>query len=276
MKIELDFAPGLHGHFLELVLNKYIYKVKFDGESIFQSSGAVHAINTNVAYQQSKVVCRGHFSSFKTNFSNDTKKIVFIKHDPALDIVLLTNIYHRCHPDSLLVTDFNVNEITELHKSFLFAGNDLELRNNWFAKLDEHHFDHAEMMPQTKLPTYNFDYKSFFSLHDFCQEIKNTSKFLGETFKFDQSLGILWTDFISRNQGWNLYKLGNEIIDSTLQGKNMDIPNDWKLHAFVNFKLSRIFDLYDGELFEQPGYPSTTAKLLSVISEHIKNFDNRW
>ena len=38
IQVALDFAPGLHGHFLELVLNKYIYGVNFDSPEIFPIS----------------------------------------------------------------------------------------------------------------------------------------------------------------------------------------------------------------------------------------------
>jgi hypothetical protein len=276
MRIDLDFAPGLHGHFLELVINKYIYGIPFGGQTIFQSSGAAHPINLDQDYQKSKIVHRGHFSSFNYAFSKNTEKIIFVKHEPLLDFVLLTNIYYRCHPTAIDSLDFNVDDITAFHRSFLFAGSDLELRNNWFAKLNERHFDHTLMTPNTNLPIYNFDYKCFFNFWDFCQELKNTSRFLNETFKFDQSLCLLWDEFISRNQGWQLYNLGTNLVDAALRGHDLPIPDNWKLHAFINFKLSTIFDLYDGKLFEQDKYPATTLELLSIITQHVKNFDNRW
>ena len=56
----IDFAPGLHGHFLEYVINRYIFGVTCDVDSIFQSSGAVHAINVDSDYQKNKIANRGH------------------------------------------------------------------------------------------------------------------------------------------------------------------------------------------------------------------------
>lgn len=276
-KVALDFAPGSHGHFLELVINKYIYGVPFHSDKIFQSSGSVHAINVDKDYQNQKIINRGHFSSFKHAYDNNTQKVVFIDHDPDLDFVLLTNIFHRCHIDSVNVHDFNVEEIKATHRSFLTNGDtDLDFRNNWFAKLNERHFDHASTRPNTQLPVYNFNYRSFFELSDFCTELRKTGHFLQETFKFDHTLGTLWQEFINRNQGWALHKQAHEILESTLTNQNVPIPNDWKLHAYLNFRLSRMFDLYDGKLYNDFVYPSTTSELLAVIQQHLATFDSRW
>lgn len=275
--IAIDYAPGLHGHFLELVLNKYIYGIPFNSDKIFQSSGAVHAININQDYQDRKIVYQGHFASFGDVYNKHVQKVVFIDHDPKLDFVLLTNIFYRCHEDSMDVSDFNVDKIIALHKSFLTTGNtDLDFRNNWFAKLDQRFFEHASAHPTTQLPVYNFDYGSFFELSNFCTELKKTAHFLQETFKFDHTLGKLWQEFMARNQGWALREQAHAILQSMLANQNITIPNDWKLHAYLNFRLSRMFDLYDGKLHTNHTYPTTTSELLTVIQEHLATFDSRW
>lgn len=277
IQVALDFAPGLHGHFLELVLNKYIYGVEFSGEDPFQSSGAVHAINVDEHYQQTKVVDRGHFSSFNYSFRDTVNKIVFINHYQELDVVLLTNIHHRCHPDSISATDFNAEFIRQMHEKNLAQGSDLDLRSDWFSKLNERSFlEHALIRPSSVLPVYDFDYKSFFDLNNFCVELQKTAHFLEETFKFDTSLADLWHDFMQRNQGWALYQQAESILVSTVSKQPMPIPNDWKLHAYLNFRLSRMFDIHDGMLYTSEKYPSTTLELLEVVQEHIANFDNRW
>jgi hypothetical protein len=275
--IALDFAPGLHGHFLELVLNKYIYGIPFNSDKIFQSSGAVHAINVNQDYQDQKIVYRGHFSSFKYDYHKHTQKVVFINHDPELDFVLLTNIFYRCHEDAVNVDDFNIEEIIATQKSFLTTGNtDLDYRGNWFAKLNERFFQHASSRPNTQLPLYNFDFRSFFDLSKFCVELQKTAHFLQETFKFDPTLGELWHEFMRRNQGWILRGQAHAILQSMLTNQNISIPDDWKLHAYLNFQLSRMFDLHDGKLYTDPRYPVCTSELLAVVQEHLSNFDSRF
>lgn len=274
MIVAVDFAPGLHGHFLELVINKYIFGIPYNKE-VFQSSGAVHVINTDQVYQSTKLANCGHYSSFEYAYPLDVQKIVFIKHAPALDIVLLTNIFHRCHPDAVSVEDFNFKEILAVHESTMAQGSrsDIDFRKDWFSKLTERHFELTDKIPVTELPVFDFDYSSFFDLPSFCNELKRTSKFLNSTFLFDQSLVDLWNDFIQRNQGWQLYTQSQDLLTKTLSGIHAPIPNDWKLHAYLNYHVGKLFELYDGDLHDNPVYPTTTTQLLNIITQHIKNFD---
>jgi hypothetical protein len=273
----VDFAPGLHGHFLELIINKYIFGIPFNGE-VFQSSGAVHAINTDDKYQATKLAQRGHYSAFGYGYPPDIQKIVFIKHVPAFDIVLLTNIHHRCHPNSMNVSDFNVKEILSVHESILSqdGSTDVDFRRNWCTKLADRHFAITEHRPVTDLPVLDFDFAAFFDLPSFCIELKRTAKFLNTTFLFDESLTHLWQDFMQRNQGWQLYLQGQELLTKTLNGEHTLIPNDWKLHAYINHCVGKIFELYDGELHTSASYPDTTSQLLRIITQHIRDFDSRF
>jgi hypothetical protein len=276
MTVAVDFSPGLHGHFLELLVNKYIYGIDFNGDRLFQSSGALHSINTNQEYQENKIAAQGHYSAFKFPYHISTKKVIFIKHQPVLDFVLLTNIYYRCHEGSINVADYDVKEIIAFHQKFLDTNSELESRNNWFAKLNERHFEQTEIRPKTNLPVYYFDYGSFFNLNTLCDELKKTADFLENTFRFDESLSHLWSEFIAKNQGWEIYQQGNNILSLTLQGNECSIPDDWKLHAYLNYRLGKMFDLYDGELYNNPIYPKTTSELLAIIKSHLLNFDTRF
>ena len=273
----IDFAPGLHGHFLEYVINRYIFAVDAQVKSIFQSSGACHSINTDPVYQSHKLIDRGHYSAFGNGYPMSAEKIVFVEHDPDLDFVLLTNIYYRCHPDSTSVEDFNVDEIKQLHQSMMFSGTDSDLRNDWYTKLMEHHFDHADQHPRTDLPVFRFRYRSFFSLYDFLLELKAVADFLEHTFRFDQSLVALWQEFMDRNQGFHLWKESNRLFESVVSGADVDIKDDWKIHAHLNYQISQVFQLYDHpRLFSQEPYPTSTKEVYDIIVDHVDGFDQRW
>jgi hypothetical protein len=276
-KVALDFAPGLHGHFLEFVLNKYIFDVPFNDDIVFQSSGAFHVINLNREYQLNKVVHRGHFSSYDANYPHNVSKIIFIEHTPKLNFVLLTNIFYRCHPSAVESVDFNIEEINMLHKSFMsdLGTTDIDFRNNWYTKIAEDHFPHVSKKPKTSLPVYNFNLENFYNINDFCTALTDTAHFLEYTFKFDNSLATLWKEFMVKNQGWQLYTLGNSLLESMLLGENKEIPNDWKLHSYLNFCLGKMFNLFDGVLFNDT-YPTDTLQLKKIIHDHIENFDLRW
>ena len=276
-KFVIDFAPGLHGHFLEYVINRYIFKVSTTVDLIFQSSGACHAINTDACYQTSKIINKGHYSSFEYIYPVGTEKIVFIQHNPYLDFILLTNMHYRCHPDSINTIDFNVEEIKRLQESMMFSGSPPALKNNWYTKLTERHFDLTELKPKTQLPVLYFNFRSFFALDTFLLEIRKTADFLGHTFAFDNSLVSLWKEFIQRNQGYNKWVNGNQLFENIVAGIDTPIDDDWKTHAYINYKISKTFALYDHpDLFLLGQYPSSTSQVHDIIVNHVKNFDNRW
>lgn len=275
-KVALDFAPGAHGHFLEYVCNRYIFKVPCSNHTIFQTSGSVHPINIDLEYQKHKIVHRGHYSSFEHEYTVDTTDIIFVKHNPTLDIILLTNIFNRCHPNSVNAADFNTDDIKSLHIDLMFnsGSTTLLLRNNWYAKLIERHFEHSDKKYSTNLPTFDFDYASFFSLDQFLLELRKVADFLNSTFVFDKTLVSLWQEFIKRNQGYQLYLQGNQVFNQLVAGESFPIESDWQLHAYLNYKISTIFKLYDHpDLFEAEQYPNNTKQIYELIMDHIENYD---
>lgn len=276
MLFAIDFGPGTHGHFLEYILNRYIFGTETQISSIFQTNGSSHAINIDSVYQDYKIVDTAHYSMLKTHYPKDTKKVIFIEHTNELDFVLLTNVFYRCHPESMQGKDIGVEEITEWHKAMMSYESDFDLKNNWYTKLMEHHFEYAEVQPKTNLPVYRFKYKSFFNMYEFLLELKNTANFLEQTFKFDQSLIKLWKEFIERNQGYNLWLQSNKLFENIVSGIDTEIPDDWKIHAYLNFAISKVFQLYDHpRLFRLEPYPKTTKEIADIIAEHVTNFDKQ-
>ena len=276
--ILIDFAPGLHGHFLEFVINRYLFNVEYSNDTIFQTTGAAHLINVDPVYQKNKIVESQHYSSLSNQqrYNTQYKKIIFIKHDWKLDFVLHTNVFYRCDPDALKNKDFPVDEIIAHHLLLLGNGSDLRLRNVWFALLHERHFDALTKQVHSDVPVFEFDFGSFFDLTKFLLELQQTAVYLEMTFKFDQSLVDLWNEFMEKNQGYRLYSLGNNLLSSAYNNLNVEIPNDWKLHAYMNYVISDTFRLYDGELFESAIYPTNTQQIHKIIIDHMDSFNTRF
>ena len=275
--IIIDFAPGLHGHFLEFIINRYIFGVEYSVESIFQSTGAAHVINVDPVYKQNKIVESYHYSSICNNktYSTQFDKIIFIKHNLNFNFVLLTNIFYRCHSKAVGTKDIDANLIIEFHKQLMAtdAVTDRELKNNWFAKLQGRHFVECEKRAKSNILVFDFDFGSFFTLTTFLKELRRTADYLGMTFRFDQSLVNLWNEFIEKNQGYKLYNLGNHLLNQVYNNHNAEIPNNWKLHAYINHNIAETFRLYDGELFESELYPTNTQHIHKIILDHIASFD---
>ena len=102
------------------------------------------------------------------------------------------------------------------------------------------------------------------------------SNYLETTFKFDESLVTLWNEFMDRNQGYHAYILGNKLLNHVYNNNNVGIPDDWKLHAYINHVIANTFQLYDGELFEAVAYPTNTQQVYKIILDHISSFDARF
>jgi len=277
--IIIDFAPGLHGHFLEFVINRYIFDVEYSINSIFQSTGAAHIVNVDPVYQKNKVVTCKHHSSL-LNYKHYHKlfdKIIFIKHNPKFNFVLLTNIFYRCHASAVKSKDVDADLIIAFHTQLMGnSSTDQDLRNNWFTKLNEGHFFETEKKAQSNVPVFNFNFGSFFDLTHFLYELRRVSNYLETTFKFDVSLVKLWNEFMDRNQGYHAYILGNKLLNHVYSNDNVGIPDDWKLHAYINHVIANTFQLYDGELFQAVAYPTNTQQVHKIILDHISSFDARF
>jgi hypothetical protein len=275
--IVIDFAPGQHGHFLDYVVNNFIYNIDAPVENIFQTSGAAHNINNSAEYQARKQTLCAHYSSFNQLYPKNAEKIVWIKHDPELDFVLLSNIYHRCHPDAVKGTDVNINQITQLHLDAMFSSNQTikSLRNNWYTKLQERHFKQTELKNNTALPVFDFEYSSFFSLQSFIEQLQQLADFLNFTFVYNQLFVELYQKFIEVNQGYNQHCNASRIVDAILTNQSCLIQQqDWQLQACINHRLSKLFKIYDGILHDSNDYPNNTQILHNLVVEFVNNHDN--
>lgn len=273
--IAIDFAPGMHGHFLEYVINRFIYNVPHTIDNIFQKTGAAHRINHDPVYRLNKAVTRGHYSFFGNDYPKTVQQVIWIEPCKRLDFALLVNVFERCSPEAA-IDDVNAENIKKLQLDFMSSNgtSELELRQNWYAKLKEYHNEKISLTKkETDLPVFDFDYESFFSLSDFLEELDKTASFLSMTLKFDLELVKLWQQFIDKNLGYQLHNKANDLLDKIISNTHDTIESDWRLHAYLNFRISEIFRLHDGILFEQEEYPTTTVEIHDLIVKHIIDYD---
>jgi hypothetical protein len=274
--IAIDFAPGAHGHFLEYVVNRWIYQVPYTMEDPFQSSGSSHRITQDLVYQQSKIAKTSHYTVHKLPYPDNTEKVIVIKHCSRLDYVLLTNVFYRTHPDAVRTEDFPTEKIQQLHIGNISANGkeptEIELRDNWYNKLYERDIFGTHGFQKTKLPYFEFDYQTFFNFPEFVTELQRLSDFLNFTFVYNTDLWQIWKTFIDSNQGWLAYQHADELLTKIYSNQSSAIEPDWKLHAWINTCLSRTFRIYSGSLFDGV-YPTNTQQVSNIITEHIKEFD---
>jgi len=135
----------------------------------------------------------------------------------------------------------------------------------------ERHFEQTEKKYSTDLPTFDFDYASFFSLDRFLLELKKVADFLNNNFVFDKSLVSLWKEFIELNQGYQLFLQGNQVFNQIVSGQSFPIETDWKMQAYLNYKISTTFKLYNHpDLFQKEDYPTDAKQIYELIIDHQK------
>lgn len=277
--IALDFFPGSHGYFLEYVINRWIYRVPFEMDDPFQSSGSSHRISQDKTYQNSKQVTAMHFSVFGKNYPINTNKVIRIKHCSKLDYVVLTNVFYRTHPVASNSIDYPTEQIQKFHYdniSVVGMVTDQKLRNDWYDKLFNGNIFGANSYTTPKLPYFDFDIQAFFNFSNFLSELQQVANFLDYTFSYDIKLWYVWEKFMALNQGWNAYKHADTILNSIYSNQAMDIDRDWKLHAWINTQMSKNFKIYDGVLFENLEYPTNTQEIYQITKIYLDNFDQRF
>lgn len=276
MLVAVDFSMGQHGHFLDFLINRYIFCVPMSIDNIFQNTGSAHLINTDQVYLDNKLTRRLHFSYWNKNYPENTTHAVFIKHNPELNIVLMTNILHRCHPDAMKAEQFSEEEIVKYTSKFfnLEGLDDHQRRLKWFDDLEQNNVP-VQLRPLVSdVPCLNFGFECFFDLESLIGEMKRTADFLNRRFYFDNSLTNNWNTFMKMNQGYNLYQTANDIFQHIVNDTDKEIANDWKLHAYLNHKLVRYFELYEQpELFHSGTYPTNAREIYQLIKHRVDNFD---
>jgi len=274
----IDFDPGMHGHFLEYICNKYIFNVSIS-DSPFFKTGSAHAINLNTTYQATKQVVANHYRW--CNISPIETKVVFIKHNPKFDLVLLSNIIHRCYGTVGNVNDVDPEQVINWHLNIIKNDNTTEsandIKENIYAKLIERtHFQPQTIVHGYVREMFNFDYGSFFSLTEFLIELQNLAKFFNQMLIVPRELIDDYKMFIDNNRGYQIHQRVNYLVEKILLNELEIIEDDFLIHAGINVYLAKIARLYDTKLHSARGYPTNTQDIFKIITTHFIDYDKKF
>lgn len=268
--IKIDFHGGTHGHFLEYIVNTYIFRTPKSEVSIFTPNrGSSH--EASEAYQRSKQAVCGHFSDnaqgrdadpkYKNFKYSDNDKIVQVSIDQLDDkqfFIALTNLLHRT---SGATFDQHMDQIPECIRN-----NRKLLRDNFYSKIQERE-TYCNLFPvfkQEALPTYKFNFNSFFSYTMLCAELNQLSIWLDKEFCPDSDLYMLWFEFISLNQGWNSYYRCDKLLTDILSNAPAEIKCTTLEEAWLNYNLTKMCNVYNGTMFSD-NYPTNAQEIYKQI-----------
>lgn len=278
---KIDFFGGLHGNFLELVVNVAINQTGYDiSQSQFTPDGACHLKNKKSSYK--KLIVAQHYSFFKIPF---TSKDVVIRIVPTSNDLLigLTNSFLRAGDQKFDLDNLEINTIAKLStitKGVNFKNTLIEdfgvkvdytrssVRNYFYSMLED--FDNGLGMITTFNPApsvYQFPFRSLFDIRDFYQELNNIAKFLGLNFYPTTGLSKLHSDFLKFNQGFHSEIKCKEIWQTILQGQSMKIKLNLLEEAWLNHQVAICFRCYDLPLLMQDNYPTDTLDISQAIFE---------
>jgi hypothetical protein len=278
---KIDFFGGLHGNFLELVVNVAINQTGYDTSTPqFTNDGACHLKNQDLNYK--KLIFANHYSFFKISFADDDTVVRIV---PTSDDLLIgfTNSFLRAGDQKIDLDTLETNTINKLSsitKGVNFKNTLIEeygvrinyprsaIRNYFYSMLGD--YTNGLGMFTTFAPIHSmhhFPFRAFFDIGYFYQELNNIAKFLGLNFYPTPALAKLHSDFLKFNQGFHSEIKCKEIWQAILHGQSMDIKINLIEEAWINHQVSMCFRCYDLPILIQDQYPTNTLEISQAIFE---------
>jgi hypothetical protein len=282
MQQKIDFFGGLHGNFLELVVNVAINQNGYDiSKPQFTEDGACHLKNRNPTYK--KMIFAEHYSYYNRPFNVSDNVIQIV---PTVDDLLIgfTNSFLRAGEQKFDIDNLEIDTINKLENLYLSKGANFKntlindygiktnyprsaIRNYFYSMLGDHDNGLGMFTNFNNTPTniHHFPFKAFFNIQQFYQELNKIAKFLGLNFYPTIELAKLYNDFIKHNQGYHSELKCKEIWHAILLGKSMHISPNLIEEAWINYQIATCFRCYDLPLLIQDQYPSDTLTISQAV-----------
>jgi hypothetical protein len=265
----VDFFGASHGHFVDYVLNVWIYQ-GHRVPKVFTDLGTSHVPFKDQNYHGSRQIFQGHYT--ESNLGHFTpKKIVRISIDQdwakwIYQINVMCRVADIPLEESIKLIDTEVRQQPRM------------LRNQWYSKFidDSHAHTYPGNWRWQSIPAFDFGMEKLYDLYNFYNTMYNCAEYLGMRFCPDIELAQLWQEFIQRNQGWQIYTKCKTIVDQVLSGIDAPITTNEIEQALINAMLSKTVYIFDGPLFEENQYPNSTAEIWDKIQQHLVAFDQRF
>jgi hypothetical protein len=257
----IDFYPGSHGHFLEYVVNCWI----FNGPripNIFTDNGTCHLTYGDYAYVSSKRVLCNHFSEMKIFYPESCTKIIRISVNSFFEeCCLQMNVINRAGdiprhikeqslPDQVLASVDRVRN--DYYSKFLDRQNNAASNIEWAV---------------TDCPVLEISMADLYDLRMFFAALQKIAYFLNRKFTPDDELTQLWYKFVSLNHGLRSWNLVNEFVTAVLSNRELDVCLNVEEQALANVFFSQSLNIYDNELFYTDCYPSSTLEVRRLLNK---------
>ena len=270
--IPLDFFGGTHGHFLEYVINSYIFRGP-RVDNLFTPLGTSHNASANDDYRSNRRVGAAHYSEMNMPWpTEDPEKLIRISVSGFKG--------HVCYQINLSSRAGDV----ELSKKELEIAEDVrtvpaKLRNQYYSKFNT--FDlYAEIPSNWRSDTtgqlFDFPMTACYNWFEFLTTLRKLAAFLSHTFNPDPTLAALWQQFINKNQGLQSWYRCKNLLDKVSNNQDYNVELSIHEQGLLNLMLTDSFGICDGPLFDNDQYPTNTQEIWSHVKHYIDTFDNRF
>jgi hypothetical protein len=277
---KIDFFGGLHGNFLELVVNVTINQNGYNiSKPQFTKDGSCHLKNRDESYE--KIIDAHHYSFYKMPFAEDD---IVIRIVPTAEDMLIgvTNSFLRAGDQKIDIDNLEndtINKLSNFGKSGLFKNTIIQdygvkpnyprsnIRNYFYSMLEDHNngLKMFTTFDDTVTPAHHFPFRAFFDIGQFYQELNKIANFMGLNFYPTVELGKLYIDFLKYNQGYCSEIKCKQIWNSILHNCSTEIKLNLIEEAWLNHQVASCFRCYDLPLLMQDQYPTNTLEISQAI-----------
>lgn len=286
--IPIDFVAGSHGHFLEVLLNKF-FGIVADDFMPFNTLGASH--NTSQTYEKNRMFVADHWFEVYPAELQKFDKVISIQFDLD-DLLLLSSVSLLRASDANIDNDkLEVDTYKKLHNSYyrnlinqiytaypFLNAKDNHVPRNVLREFFKFGFRDPETngywKKQQQMKYSNsvcvFRFKSFYNYELLVDNLKKVEKFVNLPFDFSNELKDLHLTFLKLNPYRDHKTQCDDIIKSIQSGINVSIP---KLTLFQESYINgQLESIYQKEMpFHDLKYFTSTQNVLQYIETQAPN-----
>lgn len=288
-QILIDFVAGSHGHFLEIVLNKYFGIV--DINDTFTNIGTSHKKSWH--YERTKLFAADHYYRWPRGELKKFNKIISIRFDQD-DLLLLSSV------SLLRSSDLNIDDrhleidtrnklnhpsyqhlLDKIDSAYVFLDREQssiprnvlrEFFKFGFANPDVNGLwlEQKSMCYHPDTQVFDFQFKSFYDIDLLVAQIKNLQQFVNMQFDFSDDFYQHHQTFLKYIPYVNHKKICDHILACVQSNIDVEIPAlSLFQESYINGNLERI---YQKEMpFHSIDYFKSTADVLYYIKNQAPN-----
>jgi hypothetical protein len=282
---KIDYFGGLHGNYLELVTNVFIFQNQYDvRQDIFGQNGACHIKNLDIEYE--KFIYAEHWSHWGLPFSPKDLVVRIVPKQTDL-LIAVTNLFLRAG-DQMIDLE-NLDQDTRAKLSTLAKAKELLttleqqhgqrnawdrsiLRNFFYSMLNdpENGIDMMNKFDPVAEKVYNFPLRAFFEVDEFYNELNGVARFFNQNFYPTADLYLLHRQFLDRNQGFASEQKCKQVWNDILAGHDQPLSLNILEEAWINWQIARSFRAYELPELCANQYPTSTNMVSKIIFDWKK------